>query len=164
MVFSCVYVIIKNKNTISETAGTITVIVNNMDDEVVEKRRIEYKKDDTLFEVINKSYTLVYKETTYGHFLTGISSDSFKIETNGTTNWIWFEVAYIKDGVSYSDTIDFNDYEMQNVSTGIDGISLKDNMIFALNERDATHSASIINDKISFKKDSTLDNIFHIII
>ena len=164
MVFSCVYVIIKNNNNISETAGTITVIVNNMDDEVVEKRRIEYKKDDTLFEVINKSYTLVYKETTYGHFLTGISSDSFKIETNGTTNWIWFEVAYIKDGVSYSDTIDFNDYEMQNVSTGIDGISLKDNMIFALNERDATHSASIINDKISFKKDSTLDNIFHIII
>lgn len=164
MVFSCVYVIVKNKNTQTEEKGTITLIVNNLNDEVVEKRRIEYKKDDTLFEVLNNTYTLVYKETAYGHYLTGISNDTFKIETNGSSNWIWFELAYLKEGVSYSDTIDFNDYDTQNVLTGIDGIALKDNMIFALNERDATHNASVFNDNVTFNNISILDTIFHIIV
>jgi hypothetical protein len=131
MLFSCVYVIVKNKNTTSSKAGTITVIVNNINEEVVEKRRIECKEDDTLFEVLNNSYTLVYSQTTYGHFLLGISNDTYKIETNGKSSWIWLEVAYLKDTLSYSDTIDFNDYEKQNVTTGIDGIYLKDNMIIA---------------------------------
>lgn len=164
MVFSCVYVIIKNNNTTSSKAGTITVIVNNINDEVVEKRRIEYKKDDTLFEVLNNSYTLVYSQTTYGHFLLGISNDTFKIETNGKSSWIWLEVAYLKDTLSYSDTIDFNDYEKQNVTTGIDGISLKDNMIIALNERDNQHNTSMFNDQVVFYNTSILDTVFHIIV
>lgn len=164
MVFSCVYVIVKNKNTTSSKAGTITVIVNNINDEVVEKRRIEYKEDDTLFEVLNNSYTLVYSQTTYGHFLLGISNDTFKIETNGKSSWIWLEVAYLKDTLSYSDTIDFNDYEKQNVTTGIDGISLKDNMIIALNERDNQHNTSMFNDQVVFYNTSILDTVFHIIV
>ena len=164
MVFSCVYVIVRNKNTTSSKAGTITVIVNNINDEVVEKRRIEYKKDDTLFEVLNNSYTLVYSQTTYGHYLLGISNDTFKIETNGKTSWIWLEVAYLKDTLSYSDTIDFNDYEKQNVTTGIDGISLKDNMIIALNERDNQHNTSMFNDQVVFYNTSILDTVFHIIV
>ncbi len=164
MVFSCVYVIVRNKNTTSSKAGTITVIVNNINDEVVEKRRIEYKKDDTLFEVLNNSYTLVYSQTTYGHFLLGISNDTFKIETNGKSSWIWLEVAYLKDTLSYSDTIDFNDYEKQNVTTGIDGISLKDNMIIALNERDNQHNTSMFNDQVVFYNTSVLDTVFHIIV
>lgn len=164
MVFSIVQVIIKNKNTVSDSGGTITVIVNNLNDEVVEKRRIEYKKDDTLFNVLNKEYTLVYSESGYGHYLTGISNDNFKIETSGTSSWIWFELAYLNEDKSYSDTIDFKDYTEITVTTGIDGISLKDNMIFALNERDATHSASVFNDSISLKEQDTWALVFKIAI
>ena len=164
MVLSLVYVIIKNNNSKATSGGTITVVINNIDNDNVDSRRINYKKDDTLFSILNETYTLVYKETGYGHYLTGISKDNFKIETNGQSSWIWFELLYLKEGKSYQEEINLLDYDMQTVSSGIDGIELKNDMIFVLNERDATHSASIINDKISFKKDATLDNIFHIII
>ena len=150
MILSMVYVIIHNNQKSANRAGTITFIVNNMDKQLVEKKRIEYKKDDTLFEVLNSLYTIEYKETGYGHYLIGIEGDSFNIKTNGTSTWLWFELCYIKDGVSYKDTIDFNDYVKQTVSTGIDGIELKDNMIFAINERDNLHNTSMFNDSISF--------------
>lgn len=164
MVLSATYVIIKNNNAKSDSSGTITVVVNNMDNEKVDARRINYNKDDTLFGILNEEYILVYKDTSYGHYLTGVSSDSFKIETNGQSSWIWLELLYLKDGKSYSDEINLEDYEAQTVSSGIDGLELKNNMIFVLNERDGTHNASIMNDTISFKNTSNLDTIFHIIV
>ena len=159
-----VYVIIHNNQKSANRAGTITFIVNNMDNQGVEKKRIEYKKDDTLFEVLNSLYTIEYKETGYGHYLIGIEGDSFNIKTNGTSTWLWFELCYIKDGVSYKDTIDFNDYVKQTVSTGIDGIELKDNMIFAINERDNLHNTSMFNDSISFNSYYNSTQTFRIIV
>lgn len=159
-----VYVIIHNNQKSANRAGTITFIVNNMDNQLVEKKRIEYKKDDTLFEVLNSLYTIEYKETGYGHYLIGIEGDSFNIKTNGTSTWLWFELCYIKDGVSYKDTIDFNDYVKQTVSTGIDGIELKDNMIFAINERDNLHNTSMFNDSISFNSYYNSTQAFRIIV
>ena len=159
-----VYVIIHNNQKSANRAGTITFIVNNMDNQLVEKKRIEYKKDDTLFEVLNSLYTIEYKETGYGHYLIGIEGDSFNIKTNGTSTWLWFELCYIKDGVSYKDMIDFNDYVKQTVSTGIDGIELKDNMIFAINERDNLHNTSMFNDSISFNSYYNSTQTFRIIV
>ena len=164
MILSMVYVIIHNNQKSANRAGTITFIVNNMDNQLVEKKRIEYKKDDTLFEVLNSLYTIEYKETGYGHYLIGIEGDSFNIKTNGTSTWLWFELCYIKDGVSYKDTIDFNDYVKQTVSTGIDGIELKDNMIFAINERDNLHNTSMFNDSISFNSYYNSTQAFRIIV
>lgn len=164
MILSMVYVIIHNNQKSANRAGTITFIVNNMDNQGVEKKRIEYKKDDTLFEVLNSLYTIEYKETGYGHYLIGIEGDSFNIKTNGTSTWLWFELCYIKDGVSYKDTIDFNDYVKQTVSTGIDGIELKDNMIFAINERDNLHNTSMFNDSISFNSYYNSTQTFRIIV
>ena len=164
MILSMVYVIIHNNQKSANRAGTITFIVNNMDNQLVEKKRIEYKKDDTLFEVLNSLYTIEYKETGYGHYLIGIEGDSFNIKTNGTSTWLWFELCYIKDGVSYKDTIDFNDYVKQTVSTGIDGIELKDNMIFAINERDNLHNTSMFNDSISFNSYYNSTQTFRIIV
>lgn len=164
MILSMVYVILHNNQKSANRAGTITFIVNNMDNQIVEKKRIEYKKDDTLFEVLNSLYTIEYKETGYGHYLIGIQGDSFNIKTNGTSTWLWFELCYIKDGVSYKDTIDFNDYVKQTVSTGIDGIELKDNMIFAINERDNLHNTSMFNDSISFNSYYNSIKAFRIIV
>ena len=164
MILSMVYVIIHNNQKSANRAGTITFIVNNMDNQLVEKKRIEYKKDDTLFEVLNSLYTIEYKETGYGHYLIGIEGDSFNIKTNGTSTWLWFELCYINDGVSYKDTIDFNDYVKQTVSTGIDGIELKDNMIFAINERDNLHNTSMFNDSISFNSYYNSTQTFRIIV
>ena len=97
MVLSLVYVIIRNNNSKATSGGTITVVINNIDNDNVDSRRINYKKDDTLFSILNETYTLVYKETGYGHYLTGISKDNFKIETNGQSSWIWFELLYLKE-------------------------------------------------------------------
>lgn len=164
MVASCIYVIISNNQKKSLTCGTITVIVNDINDNQVDARRIEYNKDDTLFSVINDKYSLIYEEGAFGHYLTGISNDVFKIETNGKSSWLWFELAYLKEDKTYSDSIDFVDYEIQDVLTGIDGIELKDNMIFAINERDMTHESSVFNDNISFNKKETNDLPFRIIL
>ena len=130
MVASCIYVNISNNQKKSLSAGTITVIINYINDNQVESRRIEYNKDDTLFSVINNKYSLVYEEGAFGHYLIGISNDDFKIETNGKSSWLWFELAYLKEDKTYSDPINLEDYEIQEVLTGIDGIELKDNMFF----------------------------------
>ena len=152
MVFLCVFIVIQNQQKAAISGGTITFVVNNIDGEVVEKKRIEYKKDDTLFEVIDNHYKLEYNLTTYGHFLVGISNDSFKIETDGHSSWIWLEVGYLKEDKDYTENINLEDYDIKNASTGIDNIELKDNMIFVMNQRDNLHSVSILNDTISFEK------------
>lgn len=163
MVFLCVFIVIKNQENNATKGGTITFVVNNMNGELVEKKRIEYKKDDTLFEVINTNYDLEYQNTVYGHFLTGIKNDNFNIITDGHQTWLWLEVGYLKEDKTYTEDINFSDYDIKSASSGIDGIELKDNMIFAMNERDNTHSTSILNDTITFKKN---DNnwIFQMII
>ena len=117
-----------------------------------------------MFSLLNRTYTLVYQETGYGHYITGISSDNFKIETNGKSPFIWFELAYLKEGKTYTEDINFDDYEKMPVSTGIDGIELKNNMIFAINERDNAHSASVFNDTVSFNTQSNWDLAFRIIV
>ena len=61
MILSMVYVILHNNQKSANHAGTITFIVNNMDNQIVEKKRIEYKKDDTLFGVLNSLYTIEKK-------------------------------------------------------------------------------------------------------
>lgn len=164
MVATCVYIVKKNNDSKSNESGTITFIVNSIDDEIVEKKRISYNKGTTLFEILDKEYTLDYKITAYGHYLIGIKEDTFNIQTNGTSSWLWFEVAYLKDGKSYTETIDFSNYEQEEVSSGIDGISLEDEMIFAINERDSSHETSIFNKNITFKTTKKGDKIFRILV
>ena len=152
MVFLCVFIFLQNQGVEATKGGTITFIVNNIDGDNVEKKRIEYKKEDTLFEIINEKYQIDYNNTAYGHYLLGISNDDFKIQTDGHSSWIWLEVGYLKEGKEYQETINLDDYDIKNASTGIDSIELKDNMIFVMNERDSTHSVSILDQSISFVK------------
>ena len=162
MVASIVYIIINN-NQKSKTAGTITVIVNSIDDEVLDQRRVSYNEGDTLFEVLSKEYEITYKMTVYGHYFTCIKTDKFRVETDGKSSWIWFEVAYLKDGKTYNDQISFDDYDKGNATSGVDGIALTDGMIFAMNQRDSTHNASVFNHEITF---TTVDTnlVFRIVV
>ena len=135
MVFLCVFIFLQNQGVEATNGGTITFIVNNIDGDNVEKKRIEYKKEDTLFEIINEKYQIDYNNTAYGHYLLGISNDNFKIQTDGHSSWIWLEVGYLKEGKEYQETINLDDYDIKNASTGIDSIELKDNMIFVMNDK-----------------------------
>ncbi|MCR5231688.1 MAG: hypothetical protein K6B64_03480, partial [Acholeplasmatales bacterium] len=162
MVASIVYIIISN-NQKSKSSGTIIIVVNSIDDEILDQRRISYNEGDTLFEVVSKEYEVVYKITMYGHYITGIKTDTFSVETDGLSGWIWLEVGYLKDGKKYNDQIDFNDYDIKNATSGIDGLNLVDGMIFAMNQRDNSHNASILNHEISFTNNNS-NLIFQIII
>lgn len=147
-----------NKNKVSSSDGHITVIVTDINNFRVSQERVEYKEGDTLFDVINAKYNLICEDSAYGHYVTGLSNDNFNITTNGKNSWIWFEIAYINTGITYSDNIDFNDYAEVEVVTGIDGIELVDNMIFGINERDGNHETSMftsvyINDNEDEKTD-----------
>ncbi len=154
MILTFVFIIKSNKKAKAKDDGYITVIVNNMDNQIVSMQRFKYNKEDSLFTIIDTNYNLTYDITTYGHYLTGISNAEFDITTNGMDHFLWFEIFYLKKDRSYSSKINIDDYTNQKVKTGIDGISLKNNMIFAINERDATHKATLIpsnnhsNDKI----------------
>ncbi len=139
------FILIGNHSSYATNDGSIIVLINDKDDNIVSKERLYYKKNDTLYNLINENYSLDYDLTSYGHYLKGISSDSFSLKTDGNNSWLWFELFYLKDGIKYSEEIDFNNYNEQTVSKGIDGIDLVDNMIFAINERDATHNASVLN-------------------
>lgn len=164
MIATLIFIAKKNNST-SKSSGTITVIVNSIDDGVKDKKRISYNKGDTLFEVLEKEYDLTFNITSYGHYITGISNDSFSINTDGKQTFIWFELAYLKDGKRYKEEIDFSDYEKQGVSTGIDGIALKDNMIFGINERDSQHETSIFNQSIAFNNEKKTSNfVFRILV
>ena len=165
MILSLIF-IIKQNNNIKTSEGTITFIVNTKDG-IKEKKRLDYSKEDTLFEMLNNNYNLEYDNTLYGHFLLGIKSESFEVETDGKSSWLWFEMAYLKDGIEYSSDIDFSDYDIINVSTGIDFIELKNNMIFAINERDSFNNVTIFDSNIKIENNNIFDRftfIFQIII
>ncbi len=139
------FIIIGNHNSYANSDGSIIVLINDKNDNIVSKERLVYKKNDTLYNLIKDNYSLDYDVTSYGHYLKGISNDSFSLKTDGKDSWLWFELFYLKDGLKQKEEIDFNDYDEITVSTGIDGINLVDNMIFAINERDALHNSSILN-------------------
>lgn len=131
--------------------GYITVIINNKNNQIVSQERIAFEKGDTLFDVIDENYELTCDNSAYGHYILGISGKGFMIMTEGnTSSWIWFEVAYLKDGIEYSNNINLDDYNQIEVNNGIDNIELKNNMIFAINERDNNHASSVFNQDISF--------------
>ena len=155
MIVSLIF-IIKQNNNISTGDGVITFIVNTKDG-IKEKKRINYNKEDTLFEILNNNYVLEYENTAYGHFLLGIKSESFIVSTDGRSSWLWFELAYLEDNKEYSDNINFEDYKIINVSSGIDGIELKNNMIFAINERDSINNVSIFDSNINIENNDIFD-------
>ncbi len=139
------FIVIGKHNSTANDDGAIIVLINNKDDNIESYKKINYKKNDTLFDLINDNYNLNYDLTVYGHYLKGISNDDFSIETDGSSSWLWFELFYLKDGKSYEEVIDFNNYDEISISSGIDGIELKNNMIFAINERDSLHNSSVLN-------------------
>ena len=144
----------------SNESGNIVVLVNNIDNEIVSKERISFKEGDTLYDLIKDNYKIEYINSSYGHYLTGISGDGFKIETNGSSSWLWFELFHLKNNYSYDDKIDFTSYEQKDVTVGIDGIELKDNMIFAINEQDSNHQTSVIGKSVNFK-DNNINKILY---
>lgn len=156
-----------NKSNVSESDGNIVIIVNNINNEIVSTQRISFKDGDTLFNLLNEHYNLTYKDELYGHYLTGIATDEFSIQTEGdTTGWLWFELFYLKEGMEYNQNIDFENYVKQEVHVGIDGIELKDEMIFGINQRDNNHETSIHNQNIDVtnKLNNFIKNIFLVII
>ena len=147
------FITIGNHDSYAKNDGEIIVLINDKNDNIVSKERLNFKKDDTLYNLINNHYSLKYDDTVYGHYLKGISNDNFSLDTDGINSWLWFELFYLNEGESSKDEIDFNNYTEQTVSTGIDGLELVNNMIFAINERDSSHNASVLNNH-----NITLDN------
>ncbi len=142
-------------------SGNIVVLVNNIDNEIVSKERISFKKGDTLYDVINDNYKIEYTISTYGHYLTGIKGDNFDVSTNGSSSWLWFELFHLKNNYTYDDKIDFTSYDQIEVTTGIDGIELKDNMIFAINEQDYNHQTSVVGKTVNFNDDDNINKILY---
>ena len=162
LIFTLIY---SSKDDKSKTGGNITVIVNNINNEIVSEKRIKYNSGDTLYDVISSEYDVICDESIYGLFLLGIKGNDFDITANSDfSSWLWIEVAYIKEDTEYNDKIDFNDYIPVDVNTGIDGIELKDNMIFAVNERDNDHNTSIFGQSIDINNMSYFKNVFKIIV
>ena len=159
------FIVVGNHNLYATNDGEIIVLINDKENNIVSKERLSFKKDDTLYKLIKSNYNLEDETTSYGHFLKGISKDNFSLKTNGLDSWLWFELFYIKDGKDSKNEIDFNDYDEQNVSTGIDGIELVPNMIFAINERDSLHEASVLNNSnIVIKNNDKLYFIISIVL
>ncbi len=149
-----------SSSTKSDGDGHLNIIVKNIDGNITSSERYEYNKDDSLFDILNENYTLTYENTKYGHFLLGIDD----IKTDSFTSWLWLELAYIKDGVEYSDNIDFSNYTCQDSNYGIDGIEIKDNMILGICERDNTRQTSIFSDSvINISKNVNNYKIFKIV-
>lgn len=159
------FIVVGNHNSYATNDGEIIVLINDKENNIVSKERLSFKKDDTLYKLIKSNYNLEDETTSYGHFLKGISKDNFSLKTNGIDSWLWFELFYLKDGKDSKNEIDFNDYDEQNVSTGIDGIELVPNMIFAINERDSLHEASVLNNSnIVIKNNDKLYFILSIVL
>jgi len=159
------FIVVGNHNLYATNDGEIIVLINDKENNIVSKERLSFKKDDTLYKLIKSNYNLEDETTSYGHFLKGISKDNFSLKTNGLDSWLWFELFYLKDGKDSKNEIDFNDYDEQNVSTGIDGIELVPNMIFAINERDSLHEASVLNNSnIVIKNNDKLYFIISIVL
>lgn len=154
-----VYVNIPRENSES---GYLTLIVKNIDNDVVEQKRLKYEKEDSAFDVLNKNYDLEYKEDAYGNFLLGFND--FDIHTDGLSKWLWIEVGYLKDGAEYNDIINFEDYDITKSNIGIDGIELENNMILGICERDNDHETSILDVDDSKNISEILNIIGYIII
>ncbi|MGM9970801.1 MAG: hypothetical protein ACI35W_00125 [Anaeroplasmataceae bacterium] len=157
-----------NNKKIANNEGTITVIVNDIDNNMVSKKRISYNSGDTLFDLLNDNYTLDVNSSVYGHYILGISDASFNISTKGdTSGWIWLEIGKLKADRSYSDSINIDDYVISDATVGIDSIEIVDNMMLVLNERDNNHNTSILNymdNNIKTNSSNTLKIVFYVII
>lgn len=157
------FIVVGNHNSYATNDGEIIVLINDKENNIVSKERLSFKKDDTLYNLINNHYSLKYDDTVYGHYLKGISNDNFSLDTDGINSWLWFELFYLNEGESSKDEIDFNNYTEQTVSTGIDGLELVNNMIFAINERDSSHNASVLNNhNITLDKNDKTNKSFYI--
>ena len=156
------FILNNNHKPYAENDGNIIVLINDKNDNIVSKERLSFKKEDTLYNILNKKYKLISDVTTYGHYLKGISSNDFSLETDGKGSWLWFEIFYLKDEIEYKEEINFNNYNQIEVTKGIDGIDLKNEMIFAINERDSNHNASVLNNQNIIIKNND-DNNFYII-
>lgn len=146
MILTIIFSFKTNKTT---SDGHINVIVKNIDGEIISNERFEYNTDDSLYDLINDNYDLECTITQYGHYIVGINS----IKTDIYNSWVWLELAYLKDDVSYSDDIDYNNYDCKDANVGIDNIVLVDNMILGIVERDSTHTTTIFSEGISVGKE-----------
>ena len=142
--------------------GYVTVIIKNIDNEVVDKSRFKFDEGDTVFDILNDNYDLNYKDDVYGHFILGFND--YEIIADGMSKWLWIEIGYLKEEAEYSDIIDFDDYDITNSTIGIDGIELKNNMILGISERDNTHETSIITTEESNNRLEIMNVIGYIII
>lgn len=165
MIVTCIYIRNENKKNATTTSdGHIVVIINDINNNMVSKKRIGYKKGDKLYSLLENNYKIEATTSVYGHYILSISDANFSIETNGDTNgWIWIELCYLKEGKEYSDDIDINKYDVSDSTIGIDGIEIKDEMIIVLNERDNNHNTSILNTNIE-SKPSKSNNISRIVL
>ena len=156
------FILNNNHDSYAKNDGNIIVLINDKDDNIVSKERLSFKKNDTLYNLINEKYSLDYNNTAYGHYLKGIEGNNYSLKTDGKNSWLWFELFYLKDGNKFKEEIDFNDYEKIEVTKGIDGIDLVDNMIFAINERDSNHNASVLNNQNIIIENNKKDDTFYV--
>mgnify|MGYP003292215319 CR=1 FL=1 len=72
----------------------------------------------------------------------------------------------LKEGMEYNQNINFENYVQKEVHVGIDGIELKDEMIFGINQRDNNHETSIYKQNINVtnKLNNLIKTIFLVII
>lgn len=154
--------LIMNSSNHNTENGHITVIIKNIDNEIVDQSRFEFFEGDTVFDVLNDNYDLDYKDDVYGHFILGFND--YDLQTDGLSKWLWFEVGYLKEEAEYNVIIDFNDYDIINSSIGIDGIELKNNMILGVLERDNTHETSLLDKDSSNNITKTIEVIGYIIL
>ena len=159
------FVLIGNHNSYANNDGSIIVLINDKNDNIVSKEKLYFKKNDNLYNLINDNYSIDCETTVYGHYLKKIEGKDFSLKTDGKQSWLWFELFHLKNGKKAKEEIDFNDYEIINVDKGIDQIELVDNMIFAINERDGNHNASVLNNSnIIIKNNNNFIFVFSIII
>lgn len=170
IVLICLFILVllginkHNENNKSNDCGYITVFVNNINDEIVSKKRIKYEENDRIVDLIKENYDLIYEDSVYGTYILGFNE--LNIKTDGLTSWIWIELGYIKDGATYQENINFDDYDTLDSTVGIDQIELKDNMIIGFNQRDGNTTTSIFDNEIKAQKDDdvNLNLIFGIIL
>lgn len=160
MILVIVFNFTNNKNSKSNLEGTVLIIVKDIDGEINSKKRYEYNKGDSLFDILNDNYKLEYETSAYGHYLYSIDD----VETDKFNTFLWLEIAYLNEGEEYSDYIDFSKYSCSDSSVGIDSIELKDNMILGICKRDSKHKTSIFSDSINVGEKTSNYKIFKIVV
>ncbi len=160
MVLVIVFNFTNNKNSKSDSCGNVLIIVKDMDGDINSKKRYEYNKGDSLFDILNDNYKLEYEISAYGHYLYSVDD----VKTDKFNTFLWLEIAYLNDGEEYSDDIDFSKYNCMDSNLGIDFIELKDNMILGICKRDSNHLTSIFNDNITISEKTSNYKIFKIVV